>query len=148
LQPTALVNAAYIRLVDQRDTVWQNRAQFLAVVHTRATGITAAGDVVGFYGNPPMEHGFLLSRGSFTMIDFPGASSTGAFGINARGDIVGLAFSAGVGHGFLASGDTYTEIMISGSTRTQLQGINPEGEIVGWYVSGGVTHGLLLRKGT
>jgi RNA polymerase sigma factor (TIGR02999 family) len=32
LQPTALVHEAYLRLVDQRDAVWQNRAQFLAVV--------------------------------------------------------------------------------------------------------------------
>jgi RNA polymerase sigma factor (TIGR02999 family) len=32
LQPTALVHEAFIRLVDQRDAVWQNRAQFLAVV--------------------------------------------------------------------------------------------------------------------
>jgi len=31
LQPTALVHEAYIRLVDQRRAVWQNRAQFLAV---------------------------------------------------------------------------------------------------------------------
>jgi RNA polymerase sigma-70 factor, ECF subfamily len=31
LQPTALVHEAYMRLVDQRDAVWQNRAQFLAV---------------------------------------------------------------------------------------------------------------------
>ena len=31
LQPTALVHEAYIRLVDQRQTVWQNRAQFLAL---------------------------------------------------------------------------------------------------------------------
>jgi len=30
LQPTALVNEAYLRLVDQR-VVWQNRAQFLAL---------------------------------------------------------------------------------------------------------------------
>jgi RNA polymerase sigma-70 factor (ECF subfamily) len=30
LQPTALVNEAYLRLVDQR-VLWQNRAQFLAV---------------------------------------------------------------------------------------------------------------------
>lgn len=29
LQPTALVHEAYLRLVDQRDAVWQNRAQFL-----------------------------------------------------------------------------------------------------------------------
>jgi RNA polymerase sigma factor (TIGR02999 family) len=31
LQPTALVHEAYLRLVDQR-VVWENRAQFLAVV--------------------------------------------------------------------------------------------------------------------
>jgi hypothetical protein len=28
LQPTALVHEAYIRLVDQRRMVWQNRGQF------------------------------------------------------------------------------------------------------------------------
>ena len=31
LQPTALVNEAYLRLVDQRQARWQNRAQFLGV---------------------------------------------------------------------------------------------------------------------
>ena len=31
LQPTALVHEAYIRLVDQRQTAWRSRAQFLAV---------------------------------------------------------------------------------------------------------------------
>jgi len=31
LQTTALVNEAYMRLVDQHDTHWQNRAQFFAV---------------------------------------------------------------------------------------------------------------------
>jgi RNA polymerase sigma factor (TIGR02999 family) len=31
LQPTALVNEAYLRLVDQRDTGWQNRAHFYGV---------------------------------------------------------------------------------------------------------------------
>ena len=28
LQPTALVNEAYLRLIDQKDAKWQNRAQF------------------------------------------------------------------------------------------------------------------------
>lgn len=32
LQPTDLVHEAYIRLIDQSHTVWQNRAQFLAVL--------------------------------------------------------------------------------------------------------------------
>jgi len=31
LQPTALVHEAYLRLVDQRRIVWQNRAQFFGV---------------------------------------------------------------------------------------------------------------------
>jgi RNA polymerase sigma factor (TIGR02999 family) len=31
LRPTALVHEAYLRLADQRDPAWQNRAQFFAV---------------------------------------------------------------------------------------------------------------------
>ncbi len=31
LQATALVHEAYVRLIDQRDVVWQNRAHFFAV---------------------------------------------------------------------------------------------------------------------
>src|SRR5688572_32975020 len=31
LQPTALVNEAYLKLVDQKNAKWQNRAQFFGV---------------------------------------------------------------------------------------------------------------------
>jgi RNA polymerase sigma factor (TIGR02999 family) len=31
LQPTALVNEAYLRLIDQRDSKWQNRAHFYGI---------------------------------------------------------------------------------------------------------------------
>jgi len=31
LQPTALVHEAYLRLIDQRRTTWQNRAQFFGI---------------------------------------------------------------------------------------------------------------------
>ena len=31
LQASALVNEAYVRLIDQRNTRWQNRAQFFGV---------------------------------------------------------------------------------------------------------------------
>src|ERR1700730_17760729 len=31
LQPTALVNEAYLKLIDQRNAKWQNRAQFFGV---------------------------------------------------------------------------------------------------------------------
>ncbi len=36
-----------------------------------------------------VEHGFVSSGGTFTAIDFPGATSTAVAGINANGDIVG-----------------------------------------------------------
>ena len=31
LQPTALINEAYLKLIDQRDMKWQNRAHFFAI---------------------------------------------------------------------------------------------------------------------
>jgi RNA polymerase sigma factor (TIGR02999 family) len=31
LQPTALINEAYLKLIDQRDVKWQNRAHFFAI---------------------------------------------------------------------------------------------------------------------
>ena len=34
LQPTALVNEAYLKLADQNRAVWQNRSHFLAVAAT------------------------------------------------------------------------------------------------------------------
>ena len=34
LQPTALVNEAYLRLVDQREQSWENKSHFLAIAST------------------------------------------------------------------------------------------------------------------
>ena len=56
LQPTALVNEAYLRLVDQRQVDWQNRAHFFGVAaqvmrrilvdHARRHGASKRGDGV------------------------------------------------------------------------------------------------------
>ena len=60
---------------------------------TSAKGINSGGDIVGSYiavvGGP--QHGFLLSHGQFSSLDFPmaGVRATVANGINARGEIVG-----------------------------------------------------------
>jgi uncharacterized membrane protein len=72
-------------------------------------GINFRGDIVSYYCafepcslDNDSEHGFLLSNGEFTTIDFPGGHATAGFGINARGDIVGPYNDAsGNGHGFL-----------------------------------------------
>jgi RNA polymerase sigma factor (TIGR02999 family) len=57
LQTTALVNEAYVRLVDQRGVAWQNRAHFFAIAATvmrrividharREHGLKRGGDMV------------------------------------------------------------------------------------------------------
>jgi hypothetical protein len=75
-------------------------------------GINPRGDIVAVYYDTapctsasPSAHGFVLSRGKFTTIDFPNSPSTNAFAINARGDIVGV-YGAGANiHGFLRRSD-------------------------------------------
>ena len=55
-----------------------------------AYGINARGDVVGtFVDQNFVQHGFLLSKGEFTVIDFPDAQGTIARGIGPSGEIVG-----------------------------------------------------------
>jgi len=55
-----------------------------------AFGINARGDVVGtFVDQNFVQHGFLLSKGEFTVIDVPEAQGTIARGIGPDGDIVG-----------------------------------------------------------
>ena len=66
-------------------------------------GINSPGDIVGFYGSAGLTHGFLLSGGQSTTIDFPGSTLTDAEKINPRGDIVGFYMSVGLTHGFLFS---------------------------------------------
>ena len=64
---------------------------------TIAESINPAGEIVGaFIDGVGVQHGFLLSRGQFTIIDVPGelvgatgSLSTNATGINPAGDIVG-----------------------------------------------------------
>src|SRR5689334_20912627 len=57
---------------------------------TAIGGISSTGDIVGVYTDAVgVQHGFLLSRGQFTTIDFPGALATVARGISPTGAIVG-----------------------------------------------------------
>jgi uncharacterized membrane protein len=58
------------------------------------------GQIVGVYGDGITNHGFLLSNGVFTTLDYPGATDTVALGINDKGQIVGTY--DGFSYGFLA----------------------------------------------
>src|SRR5262249_4362094 len=106
------------------------------------------GDIVGSYSlTGPDGHGFLLQRGVFFSIDFPGESLTLAQGINRDGDIVGsyedITGSKNQGnpteHGFLLRAGVFTTIDFPGAW-TQPYRINDNGEIVGRYIANGFFH--------
>jgi probable HAF family extracellular repeat protein len=70
----------------------------------------------------------------FTLIDYPGASSTLAWGINSRGDIAGYYTGAdNNSHGFLMNGGHYAAIDYPGAAVTLVEGINPQGDMVGEF---------------
>jgi uncharacterized membrane protein len=93
----------------------------------------------------------LLELGSFTTIDFPGATTTLPFSINDQGVIVGRYLSAGRTHGFLRTPEgEFTTIDFPGSGFTVAAAVNNDGDIAGWYTlpaSSSIRHGFLLRDG-
>jgi parallel beta-helix repeat protein len=130
--------------------------------YTVADGINEAGDIVGGYnslGSPSAPagaglRGYLLSKGTFTTIEMPGAVWLHARGINAQGDAVGY-FQDGNNrvHGFLLKKGQTTPVAIDypGAFRTDVTGITPEGDIGGRYKRTGDSgredwHGLVLSR--
>src|SRR5262249_7580768 len=114
----------------------------LGTDYSEAFKINDRGDVVGQYiGDDGFFHGFLLSKGVVTTLDFPAASDTYAFGINASGLVVGywdildaqgnpLAL-----HGFTWKDGAFSEVNFRGSADTVVLGINAEGDYVGEWDS-------------
>jgi probable HAF family extracellular repeat protein len=107
---------------------------FSGATGTGAFGINNSGQIVGYWRDASTDHGFLLSGGTYTTIDYPGAVFTYANAINNLGDVVGFYGDAGgVYHGFLLSKGIYTPLDAPGSTATEANGINDAGNIVGLY---------------
>ena len=138
-----------------------------SVILTQALSINDEGDIVGRYQVGSVGHGFLLSDGTFTTIDYPGGISgtTQAHGINPEGVVVGLY----TGHGTIVGGDAFrtraylrdasgnfTAIDFPGAENTFAIKVSPTGQVVGCYhhqgsdfaVSGGGTmHEYLYQSG-
>src|SRR5262249_29508577 len=78
---------------------------------TQAFGVNDTGQIVGRLQNATGFHGFLLSGGTYTILDDPSATNgTDVRGINALGQIVGTYNNATGQHGFVLTGGTYTTI--------------------------------------
>ena len=96
------------------------------------------------YGYNGITHGFLLSGGVFTPINFPLASSTTAFGINDNGDIAGFyTDTAGKTHGFVYADNNFSTVDVAGASATQLTRIKNWEQVTGVYVDAlTAEHGL------
>jgi len=120
--------------------------------YTQAFGINDGGTIVGVYKDASgLNHGFSLSGGTYTPINYPGAldspiGGTLLGGVNDAGTIVGTYFDASaLPHGFSLSGGTYTPINYPGFvTLTWASGISNAGAIVGYYDDTSGQHGFSL----
>ena len=122
---------------------------------SEAFKINDRGDVVGDYDDG-VTHGFVLSNGVLTTLDFPGADQTIAFAINNSRVVVGewdLLDSLGnvlSAHGFIWKDGTFSEVNVPGAADTSLIGINDEGASVGVWDTGiisSIGHAFLYSNG-
>jgi probable HAF family extracellular repeat protein len=117
---------------------------------TLALDINASGNIVGNYLTADGKaHGFLLSKGTFTTIDVPGAGLLSeANGINDAGEIVGIWGLLTEEHGYVLNKGTFTTTDFPGAVLTFFANIDNRGDVVGGYLdSAGIEHGLLFSDG-
>jgi len=134
---------------------WVRTEDGLTVYPTPASmnnGITPRGDVAGFYTDlmTMQTHGYIVSEGATTQVDFPGSSATRVWDLNPRREAVGFYVdpTTHVPRGFRYRRGQFTPIDVASAKSTQPFGINPEGDIVGAYVDqSGKMHGFLLSRG-
>ncbi len=104
----------------------------------QATGINDMSQVVGFFiDGTGATHGWLLSQGSLTQLDYPQSTATSAFGINSNGIVVGAyTDSSTLTHGFTYNITTKAWVSIddpNGVGTTVVNGINNAGTLVGFW---------------
>ena len=87
-------------------------------------------------------HGFVLDKGEYTVVNYPGGTSTNLYAINPARRDPGRRYSNGIFTSFLWEKGTYTIIDVPFGTQTAATGINARGAIVGSYVDPEQTAGV------
>lgn len=77
----------------------------------------------------------VVAQGTYTQIDYPGATLTQVMGIDGAGDVIGNYSTGRVSQGFLLSNGVFTAIAYPGAAYTDVTGINDVGQIVGSGIS-------------
>ncbi|PWT99084.1 MAG: hypothetical protein C5B51_27920 [Terriglobia bacterium] len=126
---------------------------------SQASGVNNCGQVVGFYVQSGLVHGFSQACNVGTVTTninspAPGATSTLLIGANDNGTIVGYAgFGSQKTSGFVLSGvgGTFSPYIAPGTTdvnspATNFAGIDASGNVVGYWATGPgqPTHGFFL----
>lgn len=97
---------------------------------SEAMGINNSGTVVGDYNDEVIAHGYVLSNGNYTTLDFPGAGTTIPLAINSQGIIVGVYENGDFTvHGFIYNGAFSTSDCPAGGSA--VTSINDLGDTVG-----------------
>jgi len=121
-------------------------------ISSEPSTVSLLGAVAGFYRDTvgELRHGYLLSKGKYTTIDFPGALyGTFVGGGNLTNDLVGVYnyrsnCTSDCNHGFLWRDGVFSSFDYPGATLTEGTGINSLGVIGGIFIdSSGNTHGFI-----
>jgi uncharacterized membrane protein len=160
-----IVGAYRIVAAPPRHAMLIRRGQFLplapstqlATDYSEAFKTNDRGDVVGQYAtNDGVSHGFMLSKGAVTTLDFPGASDTYAYAINQSCVVVGywdILDALGnvlAAHGFLWKNGAFSEVNFPGSADTFVLGINARGDYVGGWdsdITSPIGHAFVYSNG-
>ena len=122
-------------IVDPNDTVG----------FTEGRGINNSGTVNGDYvGSDGNLHGFVLSSGTFTDFNIPGALQTTLLSINDPGDFTGdFDDGSGIFQAWFSKGGTITSFSVPGALSTfAYEMTNSTQLVVGYYIdSSGILHG-------
>jgi len=109
------------------------------------TGLNNLNDAVGFVSKyDSNQEGFVYRNGRYTLIDYPGASSTGVYGINDDEILVGYySYVKSAFYGFAAQKGKFLSLTYPAATYTICHGINKAGTIVGEAIVGSTTLGFI-----
>ena len=120
---------------------------------TVVSGVTAQGELVGYYKSGVHTYGFTDTGGVFTTVTVPFVDAAGystlVTGVNGGGTLVGYYSSSTGLHGFTDTGGTFSTIDDPTATAgTLAQGINSAGQVVGYVNTSLPSGGFLDSAGT
>jgi uncharacterized membrane protein len=106
--------------------------------------------ISGYYADANSHyHGFVYESGTFTQIDYPGATGTQAMSINNTGIVVGSFWDpTGRSHGFRLRNGLFARIDGPDAVHTAVLGINNSNAVVGYYIeNSGAQTGFEKKEG-